>query len=338
MFRCHTVNLREGDVAKITSSIKSFLYQDQFEKPEEHVMYRPVSYGGLGVMNVKYRALASLIKSFLEQAGHPQFLPSLYHTALFRQYVTNDWVGPPPVIPPYYSSEFFSIIRSVLLDGKLNVTKMTLKEWYNTLLDNNVTMVGGEDIENQFVPARAELASIETDWEISWKRVRLLGLGSQLTSFLWRLCHRLLPTQQRLGHLTPGNVTSSCKACIRKNREHVGSLKHELIECPENDNVGIDLFAVLRVYAPGLTIDQLLRLEFGEIGEGMELPVTFFTASTLYEVWNLRTNGSKARRSLVRAKLEARIAILRTTRHANTATLLDEMMKKLPGENLNSVN
>ena len=107
MFRCHTVNLREGDVAKITSSIKSFLYQDQFEKPEEHVMYRPVSYGGLGVMNVKYRALASLIKSFLEQAGHPQFLPGLYHTALFRPYVTNDWVGPPPVIPPYYSSEFF---------------------------------------------------------------------------------------------------------------------------------------------------------------------------------------------------------------------------------------
>ena len=95
---------------------------------------------------------------------------------------------------------------------------------------------------------------------------------------------------------------------------------------------------MLRVYAPGLTIDQLLRLEFGEIGEGMELPVTFFTASTLYEVWNLRTNGSKARRSLVRAKLEARIAILRTTRHANTATLLDEMLKKLPGENLNSVN
>ena len=76
MFRCHTVDLRVGDISKITSSIKSFLYQDQFEKPEEIVMYRPTSYGGLGVMDVKYRALAALIKTFLEQAGHPQFLPS----------------------------------------------------------------------------------------------------------------------------------------------------------------------------------------------------------------------------------------------------------------------
>ena len=65
------------------------------------------------------------------------------------------------------------------------------------------------------------------------------------------------------------------------------------------------------------------------------IDVAFFTASTLYEIWNVRTKGSKVRRSLVRAKLEAKIAILRTTRHMNTATLLEEMMEKLPGENLN---
>ena len=85
-----------------------------------------------------------------------------------------------------------------------------------------------------------------------------------------------------------------------------------------------------------VTVDQLLRLEFGNIEENMELPVAFFTASTLYEIWNLRTKGSKVTSSLVRAKLEAKIAILRTTRHIlNTANLLEEMMEKLPGENLN---
>ena len=81
-----------------------------------------------------------------------------------------------------------------------------------------------------------------------------------------------------------------------------------------------------------------LRLEFGKIEENMELPLPFLTASTLYEIWNLRTKGSRTRRSVVRAKLEARIAILRTTRHTITATMLEEMMDKLPRENLNYVS
>ena len=187
MFRCHTVDLRAGDIAKITSSIKSFLYQDQFEKPEEMVIYRPAINGGLGVLNVKYRALAALIKTFMEQAGNPQFLPSLYHCALFRHHVCNDYIGPVPVQPPYYSNEFFSTIRSVWQEGKLNVFKMTFKDWYRTLVEKNVTIIEVELGDYQFLPSRAELSSLETDWEITWRRVRLPGLGSQLTSFLWRL-------------------------------------------------------------------------------------------------------------------------------------------------------
>ena len=46
-FRCHSVDLRAGDVAAITSSVKGWLYADMFEKPSEAVMCRPTSYGGL---------------------------------------------------------------------------------------------------------------------------------------------------------------------------------------------------------------------------------------------------------------------------------------------------
>ena len=226
--------------------------------------------------------------------------------------------------------DFFATIRSVWLDKKLNVTKMTLKEWYYTLLDKNVTMVGEEEADFQYIPARAELANMETDWEITWRRVRLQGLGSQMISFLWRLCHRLLPTQQRLSHFNPGNVSPLCKPCLGRNREEIGTLKHELIECPENENSGIDLLQVLRLHAPGLTADQILRLEFGNLDENLELPLTFFTASTLLEIWTLRSKCAKARRHLVRAKLEARIALLRTTRHSTTATILEDIMKQLP--------
>ena len=42
-FKTHCVDLRHLDVNKINSSIKSWLYADQFPKPEEFVMFRPAS-------------------------------------------------------------------------------------------------------------------------------------------------------------------------------------------------------------------------------------------------------------------------------------------------------
>ena len=77
-FKTHSVDLRVQDVTKITSLIKSWLYADQLIKPEELVMFRPPSYGGLGVLNVKTKARAGLIKSFLETAGNVNFRSSLY--------------------------------------------------------------------------------------------------------------------------------------------------------------------------------------------------------------------------------------------------------------------
>ena len=102
-FRTHSVDLRVMDVTKITSSVKSWLYADQLLKPEEMVMFRPAVWGGLGVLNVKYKAMAGLIKTFLETAGHDKFRSSLYHTLLFRYHVLQDRSIQNPESPPFYS-------------------------------------------------------------------------------------------------------------------------------------------------------------------------------------------------------------------------------------------
>ena len=70
-FRTHSVDLRVQDVTKITSLIKSWLYQDQLLKPEELVIHRPPSVGGLGVHCVMLKSQAGLIRSFLETAVNP---------------------------------------------------------------------------------------------------------------------------------------------------------------------------------------------------------------------------------------------------------------------------
>ena len=89
-FKCGTVDLRISDITAISSSVKSWLYADLFEKPSEAIMCRPVWYGGLGVVSVKFKAMAILIKTFLETAAIPKFRHSLLHSCLFRFHILGD--------------------------------------------------------------------------------------------------------------------------------------------------------------------------------------------------------------------------------------------------------
>ena len=64
-FRTHSVDLRAGDMATLAKLCKSYIYQDMLEKPNELVPYQKVQQGGLGLHNIKCKALASLISTFL---------------------------------------------------------------------------------------------------------------------------------------------------------------------------------------------------------------------------------------------------------------------------------
>ena len=141
-YRCHTVDLRVMDISSVTSKVKSWLFQDQLEKPPEMVLHTPVQMGGLGLHSVKYKAMASLIRTFLETAANPAFKHNLYHTLLYRVNVLDDdsVVNPPP-LPPYYSAAFFSTIKNVKENTPLNVTTMSTAQWYRVLVEQDITMI-----------------------------------------------------------------------------------------------------------------------------------------------------------------------------------------------------
>ena len=63
-YKCHCLDLREGDIKKLSSSVKSWLYADLLEKPEELLMYRPRKAGGLSVHHIKSKATAIFNKEF----------------------------------------------------------------------------------------------------------------------------------------------------------------------------------------------------------------------------------------------------------------------------------
>ena len=196
-----SVDLRVADLNAITSSVKSWLYADMFEKPKEAVMSRHISHGGLGVINPKYRALASLIRSFLETAANSNFRRNYFHEHLYRFLVLEETNLPDPGFPPYYSPEFFHLIKKVKNDTPLNVTTMSISQWSQLLIEDSLTMFTLDDNTRGFIPCKAELASPTTDWQYTWYLARLKGLGPDHTSFVGKLLHLLLPVKERLHRL-----------------------------------------------------------------------------------------------------------------------------------------
>ena len=177
---------------------------------------------------------------------------------------------------------------------------------------------------SHFRPCRAEIASPTTDWALSWSLCRQSGIPPDMTSFLWKMLHQLLGTQERL-HRLGSTPSSLCKLC----KQETGSLKHELLECSHNNQLGELLQSCLQSYIPDLSATSLLRLEFSNLDSEMELPATLITAITLGYIWRERKTSSRIRAYQVRSEIEQSINLLRTTRLANAATCLETLASQM---------
>ena len=178
------------------------MYQDLLLKPSELVLYRSIHDGGLGLMNVKMRSLALLVRTFLETSINPNFRHSLFHELLFRYHVMGETSLPDPGFTPYYDRDFFDLIVHYKNNSTLNITTMSTKEWYTMLLEDKVTMnPADENSAASLIPISIETLNPDTDWSVVWNIVRLKGLGSDLISFQFKMVHRLLPTRQRVARL-----------------------------------------------------------------------------------------------------------------------------------------
>ena len=118
-----------------------------------------------------------------------------------------------PGYPPFYNEDFFSKIRRVHLNSPLNVATMSEKQWYRLLLED-YSIMEENDLVKKYKKCRVELASPDTDWERSWRLARLSGLGPENISFLFKMMHQLLPTQERLSRISP-RTSSTCTLPVK---------------------------------------------------------------------------------------------------------------------------
>ena len=242
----------------------------------------------------------------------PVFQTLLYH-------VLNDTSLPNPGFSPFYSKEFFTKIRHVHLESPLNIFQMSEKMWYRLLLEEDYTMEETEQGQ-EFIKCRVERVSPNVDWEQSWRLARLSGLGPDNVSFIFKLLHQILPTQERVARTRPG-TSPNCKS--QRCQNNVDNLEHAMIFCQANDGVGLALLDFMRSVIPGLQPESLLSLDMN-VSEDLELPLVFLISVVLNSVWNLRVSGSRVQKYLVRSQLEAKINLLRETRYFLSAAKLEE--------------
>ena len=258
----------------------------------------------------------------METASNPRFRSSLYHSLLFRYHVLGETSLPDPGYPPYYSLDFFSKIRQVHLETPLNVSYMSEKQWYQFLLEDSCIMEVDMEGNSSMKMCRVERASPGTDWEKSWRLARLPGLGPENTSFLLRMMHDILPTKERVARtLLRASPACSMPGC----GEQVEDRGHALLECLGNNGVGASLMRCLRNFDQTVETEQVLRLELN-VEEDFELPLVWMIASLFLIVWDLITTKSRIQLYEVRAQLEAKINLLRETRHSDAATILDQLV------------
>ena len=106
------------------------------------------------------------------------------------------------------NANFFQTLSKAKDMGHI-IINMSVKQWYNFLLEEHVTMEfdGQEKILRK---CRVEKMNVDVAWDIAWGNARMPVLSLNLRSFAWKLAHDLLPTEERVGK-SQKNVERTCK-------------------------------------------------------------------------------------------------------------------------------
>ena len=305
-YRTGCLDLRVGDSNAITSSVKSWLFQDMLEKPQEMVTYRSVELGGLEMHNVKVRAMAMLIHTFLAQAICPRFPNNQYLNTLYRWHVLQDETIPNPGRPPYYSTAFFSLIKDVKDSTPLNVAWVTVKQWYQLLLEKDVTHIDTvPHSPAQLIPTKLEENHPGVDFSGPYRLSRTFGLSPDQKSFLFKLIQSILPTRDRLARLRKVN-SSDCLYC-----EETSDTPAHLLSCIMSSQVSSPLLRCIRTYFPNIPPEDIVILNIPTT-ESLDLPMSWLLASCLDYIWQQRVLGKQAKLEVCRAELLGSLEVLKS--------------------------
>ena len=141
-----------------------------------------------------------------------------------------------------------------------------------------------------------------------------------MRSFLWKMLHCILPTQDRLHRMNMPNASSPL--CVQCSAGELDDIEHALLRCKKIKPGADFLLETLRSEIPDLTFERIKYLDFRT--EDLLVP-TYLTAATLSQLWISRLSSRNFSLQSVRANVEQNILTLRKTRFAVAASKLHSM-------------
>ena len=235
---------------------------------------------------------------------------------------------PDPGFTPYYDRDFFQLIHHYKTASDLNISTLSIKQWYTLLLEDRVLMEDSVDgLPAVLVPVRAEALHPNTNWEQVWQIARIKGLGSELVSFQLKTLHNLLPTQERIARLgLHDDQPGLCLHC----RIDTEDLVHCFFACNKNMLVGLALMGCIQQILPDISTEAAVLLDFGCILPHEEsLAIQCILVTGLKYIWETRLAKKVVTKFRMRAEIEAKVSILRRSRHQSSANLMVELINQL---------
>ena len=172
------------------------------------------------------------------------------------------------------------------------------------------------------LPVRVEQLVPDQDWAMTWTLAKTKGLNRDQSSFLFKLLHQLLPTQDRINRIT--NEPGLCKVCQASPED----LNHALFSCPSSKTVADLILSYVHIIVPGITSQRLLRLDFGTLLEDTDqLAVLGLVSTGLTYIWQARAEKKVVTKHKMSAELlEAMISSLRRSRYVASADKMLELI------------
>ena len=263
-----------------------------------------------------------MIKSFLETANNTKFIRSLYHQALLSWQGYEDRTIPKPSNNPYYNIEMYNRIKEAVAQG-FDISSMTCRDWYHFLMSSELEEPG-PDGEMRLIPSGVEMQMPQNDWTHSWALARTKGLSSSSLSFLWKLLHQLLPTRERQDRILRDVNNFICQIC---NTGEQDTLPHALAMCPGSREIFEWMKAGLDKFSTGLTMEKIMVLDIS-ISAPLpfnELPLIWFIAEVLKNLWETRSSGKPCRLNHTKAAVSAECEIMKQTKYGDIALIVELM-------------
>ena len=141
-----------------------------------------------------------------------------------------------------------------------------------------------------------------------------------MRSFLWKMLHCILPTQDRLHRMNMPNASSPL--CVQCTAGELDDIEHALLRCSKVKPGADFLLKTLKLEIPDLTLERIKYLDFRT--EDLLVP-TYLTAATLSQLWISRTCTRNFSWQSVHSNVEQSILTLMKTRFSLAASRLQCM-------------